>query len=43
MPVKRGGLYIFVVEAYLRDFIVAAKRIEHELLKLKNPTIPPPD
>jgi hypothetical protein len=41
--VKRGRLYVFVVEAYLRDFIVAAKRIERELLRLKNPTIPPPD
>lgn len=41
--VKRGLLYVFVVEAYLRDFIVAAKRIERELLRLKNPTIPPPD
>lgn len=41
--VKRGRLYVLVVEAYLRDFMVAAKRIELELLKLKKPTIPPPD
>lgn len=41
--VKRGRLYVFVVEAYLRDFMVAAKRIERELLKLTNPKIPPPD
>lgn len=34
---------MFVVEAYLRDFMVAAKRIERELLRLKSPTIPPPD
>ncbi len=27
----------------LRDFLVAAKRIERELLTLTNPEIPPPD
>jgi hypothetical protein len=36
-------LYIFVVEAYLRDFMMATRCIERELLKLKSPTIPPPD
>jgi hypothetical protein len=35
-------LYLFVVEAYLRDFLKAARRLEAELMRMKNPTLPPP-
>jgi hypothetical protein len=41
--VRRGRRYVFVVEAYLRDFRTANRRIYRELMALPNPRIPPPD
>jgi hypothetical protein len=39
---KRGRTYVFVVEAYLRDFMSAAMHLRAELMRLQDPTIPPP-
>lgn len=41
--VRRGGGYVFVVEAYLRDFRSANRRIYGELMALPHPVVPPPD
>lgn len=40
---RRSRRYIFVVEAYLRDFRTAARRIYVELMARPSPFIPPPD
>jgi len=41
--IRHGRGYAFVVEAYLRDFRSANRRIYSELMALPNPQIPPPD
>jgi len=40
---RRRSRYVFVVEAYLRDFRTANRRIYRELMALDNPQVPPPD
>lgn len=41
--VRQRGRYVFVVEAYLRDFRTAARRIYADVMASANPHIPPPD
>jgi len=41
--VRQRGRYLFVVEAYLRDFRTAARRIYADVMASASPHIPPPD
>ena len=41
--VRQRARYDFVVEAYLRDFRTAARRIHADVMASASPHIPPPD